>query len=129
MSYRLRRNAQEELATQSLKEAVATLEPHESVTLHSDRGCHYRAIEWIELCREARITRSMSGKGNSGDNAACEGFFGRMKNEMYHGFRWDKIEELEHAIQIYIKFHNTQKLRAKTGITIPEYRAKRGYTI
>lgn len=71
----------------------------------------------------------MSRKGNSGDNAACEGFFGRMKNEMYHGFNWKNIEELEFAIHNYIEFHNTVKLRTKTGMTIPEYRAKLGYTI
>lgn len=129
VSYQLRRNAHEELATETLKEAISTLKRSESVVLHSDRGGHYRAIEWIELCKEAQITRSMSRKGNSGDNAACEGFFGRMKNEMYYGFNWNRIEELEYAIRAYIQFHNKHKLRAKTGMTIPEYRAKLGYSI
>lgn len=129
VSYQLQRNAQEALATQALKAAISTLKPSESVILHSDRGGHYRAIEWIELCHKAQIQRSMSRKGNSGDNAACEGFFGRMKNEMYHGFNWKNIEELEFAIHNYIEFHNTGKLRTKTGMTIPEYRAKLGYTI
>lgn len=36
----------------------------------------------------AELTRSMSKKGCSPDNAACEGFFGRLKNEMFYGRSW-----------------------------------------
>ena len=32
---------------------------------------------------DAKLTRSMSKKGCSPDNAACEGFFGRLKNEIF----------------------------------------------
>ena len=37
---------------------------------------------------KAGLTRSMSKKGCSPDNAACEGFFGRLKNEMFYGRSW-----------------------------------------
>jgi len=43
----------------------------------------------------------MSRKGNSGNNAACEGFFGRMKTEMYYPLNWDSTEELRQAINSY----------------------------
>ena len=36
----------------------------------------------------AGLTRLMSKKGCSPDNAACEGFFGRLKNEMFYGRSW-----------------------------------------
>jgi putative transposase len=52
-------------------------------TVHSDRGCHYRWSGWIERMNGAGLTRSMSKKGCFPDNAACEGFFGRLKNEMF----------------------------------------------
>ena len=45
----------------------------------------------------------MSNKGCSPDNAACEGFFGRMKNEMYYGKTWQTTQELEEAIAAYIE--------------------------
>jgi transposase InsO family protein len=32
---------------------------------------------------DARLTRSMARKACSPDNAACEGFFGRLKNELF----------------------------------------------
>ncbi len=37
------------------------------------------------------LIRSMSRKGCSSDNAACEGYFGRVKNEMYYGRNWAGI--------------------------------------
>ena len=49
------------------------------------------------------IVRSMSKKGCSPDNAACEGFFGRMKNEMYYGRTWQNPQELKEAIATYIE--------------------------
>jgi transposase InsO family protein/transposase-like protein len=46
--------------------------------IHSDRGAHYRWPGWLTRIREANLIRSMSRKGCSPDNAACEGFFGRL---------------------------------------------------
>ena len=65
----------------------------------------------------------MSRKGNSGDNAACEGFFGRMKTEMYYGRKWVDIRELEIAIEEYVNFYNCSRITAKFGgLTIEEHR-------
>ena len=38
-----------------------------------------------EISERRDITRLMSRKGKSGENAACEGFFGSVKAEMYYG--------------------------------------------
>ena len=56
----------------------------ETPVIHSDRGCHYRWPEWIRICKGHGLTRSMSAKGCSPDNAAAEGFFGRLKQEFFH---------------------------------------------
>lgn len=67
----------------------------------------------------------MSRKGNSGDNAACEGFFGRMKTEMYYGIRWSKASELEAAIHEYIDFYNNRRIKMSLGgLSTKEYRDK-----
>ena len=60
-----------------------TLQSDENPTVHSDRGCHYRWPGWIQRMDEAGLTRSMSKKGCTGDNAACEGFFGRKKKRCF----------------------------------------------
>ncbi len=67
-----------------LRKAVRTLKDHEQPIIHSDRGCHYQWSEWVRLTKVHKLTRSMSKKGCSPDNFACEGFFGRMKNEMFY---------------------------------------------
>ena len=69
------------------------------------------------------MVRSMSKKGCSPDNAACEGFFGRMKNEMYYGRTWQNPQELKEAIATYIEFYNNHRIKISLdGLSIAEYR-------
>lgn len=53
--------------------------------LHSDRGWHYRTPDWAAECGRLGVTRSLSRRGHSPDNAAMEGFFGRLKVEFFRG--------------------------------------------
>lgn len=59
--------------------------------IHTDRGCHYRWPGWIEGMKINGYTRSMSQKGCSPDNAACEGLFGRIKNEFFYNQDWTGV--------------------------------------
>ena len=52
------------------------------------RGCHYRWPDWIHKLESACQVRSMSKEGCSPDNSACEGFWGRLRNEMSYGRSW-----------------------------------------
>ena len=99
-------NAQ--LVNNMLEKALATLRPGEHPIIHSDRGCHYRWPEWIKLVHDAGLTRSMSRKGCSPDNSACEGFFGRLKNEMYYGRSWAgvSLERFMEILDNYIHWYN-----------------------
>jgi len=69
-----------ELVNDMLEGVISTLLNEEKPIVHSDRGCHYRWPGWISRMDEAGLTRSMSRKGCSPDNSACEGFFGSIKN-------------------------------------------------
>ena len=60
--------------------ALAQIPDNIYLIIHSDRGAHYRWPGWIMRAEAANLTRSMSKKGCSPDNAACEGYFGRLKN-------------------------------------------------
>lgn len=77
-----------ELANTMLDKAIVTLKPDEKPIVHSDRGGHYRWEGWISRMESNGLTRSMSRKGCSSDNSACEGFFGRIKNEIFYGRDW-----------------------------------------
>lgn len=102
-----------ELANSSLEAACATLGPQERPFCHSDRGCHYRWPGWKRICKDNGVTRSMSRKGRSPDNAACEGFFGRLKNEFFHGRDWRGVsaEEFIARLDSWLRFYSEKRLK------------------
>lgn len=118
-----------ELANSMLDDALAALGEGEHPICHSDRGVHYRWPGWIERCKSAGITRSMSKKGCSPDNAACEGFFGRLKNEFFYDKDWEGVtfEEFSRLLEDYIEFYNEKRIKKSLGWMSPnEYRRSLG---
>ncbi|GCP70457.1 IS150 transposase B [Escherichia coli] len=85
VSWSLSTRPDAELVNTMRDNAVETLNAGERSVIHSDRGGHYRWPGWLERVNAAGLIRSMSRKGCSPDNAACESFFGRLKTEMYYG--------------------------------------------
>lgn len=102
------------LANSSLEAACATLAPGERPWCHSDRGCHYRWPGWKAICDEHDVARSMSRKGCSPDNAAGEGFFGRLKNEFFYGRDWrgTTAEEFMGRLDEWMRFYSERRLKA-----------------
>ena len=118
-----------ELTNSMLDDAIATLTKEEHPICHNDRGCHYRWPGWIKRCESAGITRSMSKKGCSPDNSACEGFFGRLKNEFFYGRDWRGVsfEEFSESLEGYIEFYNKKRIKKSLGWMSPdEYRRSLG---
>ena len=117
------------LANTMLKQAIKTLKPGEHPIVHSDRGCHYRWPEWIKILEDAKLTRSMSKKGCSPDNSACEGFFGHLKMEMFYGRNWSNstLDDLIQAINKYMNWYRTSRIKSTLGGLSPlEYRRRIG---
>ena len=117
------------LVNKMLEDAIGTLLPSEHPLVHTDRGCHYRWTGWIERMQAAGLTRSMSKKGCSPDNAACEGFFGRLKNEMFYGRSWVGVsmDDFINEINSYIEWYNTKRIKQSLGYMSPaEYRHSLG---
>ena len=120
------------LANTMLQKAIEQLDPSEHPLVHSDRGCHYRWPEWINLMDTAGLTRSMSKKGCSPDNSACEGFFGRLKNEMFYGRNWNhaSIDSFIHKLDEYIHWYNETRIKISLGGMSPfQYRRSLGIAI
>ena len=103
-----------ELANSTLEAAVATLAEGEAPLIHSDRGAHYRWPGWVAICERAGLTRSMSRKAHSPDNAAMEALFGRMKVEMFHGrgWEWRDRASLGDAVDRYLSWYNSGRLKS-----------------
>ena len=117
------------LANTMLEQAIKTLKPGEHPIVHSDRGCHYRWPDWIKIMEDAKLTRSMSKKGCSPDNSACEGFFGHLKMEMFYGRNWSNstLDDLIQAINKYMNWYRTSRIKSTLGGLSPlEYRRRIG---
>jgi len=97
--------------------------------VHSDRGAHYRWPGWLSRMRAASLTRSMSRKGCSPDNAACEGFFGRLKTELFYPRDWrtTTIDQFIEIVDSYIRWYNAKRIKLSLGSLSPiEYRQSLG---
>ncbi|EJE50738.1 transposase [Acidovorax sp. CF316] len=97
--------------------------------VHSDRGGHYRWPRWLSRMSDANLTRSMSRKACLPDNAACEGFFGRLKNELFCPRDWKgtTFEQFIEVVDDYIRWYNEKRIKISLGFLSPvEYRASLG---
>jgi putative transposase len=100
--------------------------------VHSDRGGHYRWPGWLDRMAGADLTRSMSRKACSPDNAACEGFFGRLKNELFYARTWldTSIDEFIAALDAYIRWYNKARIKISLSARSPmEHRKSLGMAV
>ena len=117
------------LVANMLKGALNTLRTGEKPIIHSDRGWHYRDIKWIKRVEGAGLIRSMSKKGCAADNSACEGFFGRLKKEIFYNRSWVgvSIKKFTEIINGYMYWYAAGRIKEGLGGLSPlQYRLKEG---
>ena len=118
-----------ELVNTMLDLATETLGDDEKPIIHSDRGGHYRWPGWLERVEKAGLVRSMSKKGCSPDNSACEGLFGRIKMEMFYSRSWLGItmEAFLETLDKYLHWYNNKRIKMSLGGMSPvQYRLSLG---
>ena len=120
------------LVNTMLDTAIKTLtNSDDRPVVHSDRGAHYRWPGWLSRMGDAKLIRSMSRKGCSPDNSACEGFFGRLKTELFYPRNWQAttIEQFIEVVDSYIRWYNEKRIKISLGSLSPlEYRDSLGIT-
>jgi putative transposase len=126
------RSPDAELVNTMLDAAIETVEGSTATPIvHSDRGGHYRWPGWLSRVANASLVRSMSRKACSPDNAACEGFFGGLKTEMFYPNDWRSttIDQFIEALDSYIRWYNEKRIKVSLGYLSPiEYRESLGLT-
>ena len=85
----------------------------EGLIFHSDQGWQYQMKPYQKWLKDKGIRQSFSRKGNCMDNSLMENFFGIMKNEMYYGYEYTSIEDLQKAMEEYITYYNTERINMK----------------
>ena len=70
----------------------------------------------------------MSAKGCSPDNAAAEGFFGRLKQEFYHSrdFTGTSIDEFMASLDQYLTWYRDTRIKTEYGMSITAKRRELG---
>ena len=120
------------LVNTMLGDAICNLTYGEHPIIHSDRGCHYRWPGWVSRMENAGLTRSMSKKGCSPDNSACEGFFGRLKNEMFYYRSWKdvSVNQFIDKLDNYLRWYNGKRIKMSLGAMSPvDYRRSIGLAV
>ena len=121
-----------ELVNTMLDAAIETVtDTADRPVVHSDRGGHYRWPGWLSRMVDANLIRSMSRKACSPDNAACEGFFGRLKNELFYPRDWKSvtIAQFIKVVDDYIRWYNEKRIKISLGSLSPiKYRVSLGLT-
>lgn len=84
----------------------------------------------VGLLEQSQLASLLSKKGYSPDNSACEGFFGRLKNEMFYQRDWKNttINQFINKLDNYIHWYNNQRIKLSLGGLSPlQYRKKQRY--
>jgi transposase InsO family protein/transposase-like protein len=118
------------LVNTMLKGAASTLGKDGHPAVHSDRGAHYRWPGWLAILEEHGLIRSMSKKACSPDNSACEGFFGRLKNEFFYYRDWEgvSVDEFIERLDSYMRYYREERIKKSLGWMSPaQYRRSLGY--
>lgn len=105
------------LADGMLPDACSTLKDGEKPIIHSDRGRHYRWPEWIRIRKDNNLTRSTGAKGCSPDNAAAEGFLGRIKQEFFHkrSFAGVTMDEFADMLDDHMVWYRDRRIKTESG--------------
>jgi putative transposase len=114
-----------DLTHASLRQALATLAPGQTPLVHTDQGFQYLHPSWRRLLEEAGCTMSMSRKGTCLDNAIAEGFFGHLKEEMFHHTHYATVEDFTAELDQYMQWYNTERIQLRLeGLSPAQYRAQ-----
>lgn len=110
----------QELTAQALFRAVQQKRPTAGLIHHSDRGSQYCAHDYRQLLEQFGMRASMSRRGNC-YNASMESFWGSLKNELVHHFRYaTRAEAKASTIREYIEiFYNRQRRHSRLGYIAP----------
>jgi transposase InsO family protein len=121
VGWALREEIDTHLTLEALRMALATRDLVPGLIHHSDRGVQYASADYIALLEQAGIEISMSRPGNPYDNAFCESFIGKLKQEQWDGRRYCSLEEAREALRTMVEeVYNQQRIHSALGYRTPE---------
>src|SRR5690606_25740329 len=100
--------------------AIWQRKPKASLIWHTDRGSQYASDSHRSILKQHHISQSMSRKGDCWDNAVAESFFGSIKTELIHHYKFKTREEAKRVIFEYIEvFYNRVRIHSANNYLSP----------
>lgn len=112
LSYVLSESLEVDFVLETVRLLVAKhgISLNKETIIHSDQGCHYTCMKFIQLVKNSDLRQSMSRKGNCWDNAPQESFFGHMKDELSNEIpKWTCFEAVQRSIADWIDYYNNDR--------------------
>ena len=126
-------NMKAELCVQTVENAVKTHSSIKGAILHSDRGSQYTSEKYRLAIAESGLIQSMnSAGGRCHDNARCESFWARMKEELFYSRNRKSenytIEELKTMVwRYFMSYWNNRRICSANGGLPPAVKRRRYY--
>lgn len=116
----------QQIVLRSLHMAIERRKHHEGVVFHTDRGSQYKANAVVQMCKKAKIIRSMGATGSCYDNAITESFNASYKDEVQFPYVPRDSDEARAYSARYIElFYNLHRPHSALGMDSPmEYESK-----
>jgi len=110
----------DDLVVNAFKSALQRRSPAKGFIFHSDRGSQYCSKRFMKLVKGVGGRQSMSATGSCYDNAITESFFGTLKRELVHHYRYPTRMAAKRSIFSYIEgFYNLKRLHSSIGYMSP----------
>ena len=109
-----------QLAIDALRAAYWRKKPPPGLLHHSDRGSQYCSGTYRALQVSYKMKTSMSRKGDCWDNAPMESFFGTLKMECLHHYKFKTRDQAKQVVFDYIEvFYNRIRRHATIQNQVP----------
>ena len=130
---RMADNMRAELCVQAVENAVKMHSSIKGAILHSDRGSQYTSEKYRLAISESELVQSMnSAGGRCHDNARCESFWARMKEELFYSRNRKSenytIEEMKTMIwRYFMSYWNNRRICSANDGLPPAVKRRRYY--
>jgi len=108
-----------ELVSSALEQALALRGSVAGALFHSDLGSQYLSGDYRALCRRLGLAQSAGRVGTCFDNSAAEAFWGSLKRELVHRYRFETRADAKRAITAWITRYNSTRLHSTIGYVPP----------
>ena len=120
LGYAMADHMRTELVCDALAMAAATRGGvTEGIIFHSDRGSQYFSGEYRRDLARRQIRQSVGRTGVCWDNSVAESFFGSLKREVVHRYRFQDRASARRTIFAWVNRYNTRRLHSSLGYLPP----------